>query len=59
MITLTPKELATILYALRNLQLDMVGDSQFAGEMKNAEHFHDVEPPSLEFIDNLCEYLNT
>lgn len=58
MVKLTDKELAVVLYALRNLQLDMIGDSMFAKEMVNAEHFHDMPPPTLDFIDALCEKIN-
>ncbi len=53
---LTPKELATVLAALRYWQQDLNAND----EPPISEHFEDagVEPLDTDEIDDLCERLN-
>ena len=54
-IELNDREIAQVLAALRNWQLDDLGEDlteAFAG------HFEDHEPLSNEEIDDLCERIN-
>ena len=47
------QELATLLAALRFFQ-----EHAEKIDLIESEHFEDVEPPTLEQIDDLCERLN-
>lgn len=54
-ITLSDRELATTLFALRNLQEGIVGDSQFRDIIKDAVQFDGgINPLFPEEIDALC-----
>ena len=58
-VTLDDRELATVLFALRNLQQDITGDSEFRDSLKDEEHFvNGVEMLSLQGIDSLAERIN-
>lgn len=52
---LTPRELATVLAALRYWQQDLVAADEV---VDGGEHFVEHEPLSVEQIDQLCERLN-
>ncbi len=52
---LSDRELATLLAALRYWQQDLTESE----EGPISEHFEDVEPLTVEEIDDLCERLNT
>jgi hypothetical protein len=57
-LTLSDRELATVLAALRNWQRDLaVNEVQGQGRISE-EHFHDVEPLTVTEIDQLCDRLN-
>jgi hypothetical protein len=53
--TLTPRELATVLAALRMVQ--NIGPDRLAVEFP--DHFAEVPPLNEGEINNLCEQLNT
>jgi hypothetical protein len=52
------RELATTLYALRELQGEMHETNDVLAEMKDSPHFEDCEPLTEDEIDTLCERLN-
>lgn len=63
--TLYDKELATVLFALRDLQAQFEGDEpSLLVVMRRSMHFDELEIEDveecadLEFIDRLCEKLN-
>lgn len=53
---LTDKELATVLAALRYWQDDLEENN---GHPAILEYFEEVDPLSVDEIDELCEKLNT
>lgn len=53
--TLTDRELATVLAALRQWQMDFEANPD---EMADSVHFEDHEPLTSVEIDVLCERLN-
>ena len=58
-VVLSDRDLATVLFALRNLQQDITGDSEFRDSLKDEEHFvNGIEMLSLQEIDALCARIN-
>lgn len=55
--TLTDRELATVLFALRHAQLLVESPSDREG-LREQGHFTDLEPLSVAEIDDLCDRLN-
>lgn len=53
---ITPRDLATVLAALRYWQQDLA-ENDGAGPI-SPDHFDDCEPLTVEEIDDLCERLN-
>jgi hypothetical protein len=53
--TLTDRELAMVLFALRHAQL-LVDDRE---DLREQGHFTDLEPLDVAEIDDLCDRLNT
>ena len=56
--SLNSRELATTLYALRELQDKMHETDDVLAEMKDSGHFEDAPPLTEDEIDDLCERLN-
>ena len=55
MAQLSPRELATVLAALRYWQADVEADPNF----EFGDHFAEAAPLTAEEIDDLCERLNS
>jgi hypothetical protein len=59
-LTFDASETATILYALRSLQTDLMDNcADVRAEMLDSEHFADCAPLSEDDIETLCEKINT
>lgn len=56
---LTPKELATILAALRHWQATVIADANLRIVKEEHLHFTDIDPMNDVEVDDLCERLNT
>lgn len=57
--TLTPRELATVLAALRRWQEEWTGHHLAPSHLRKMEHFTEERPLTMKQIDQLCERLNT